>query len=407
MKMRITLEKALELIRTSVKPLTPIKRPPKDALGLISAEKLVSEMDQPPFPRSPYDGYALRAEDSFGASDKNPVTLKIVGSSFAGSPADAFVNSGEAVRIMTGGAIPYGADCIIKQENTNCCERTVSIFESLKPYDNYCHQGEDFHKGDVLVESGIKVTAAFHAVATSAGCCKLKVFPKPWISIISTGDELQELGSPLKYSHIYNSNAAYLSSRLKELTVPSLDLGPVRDELEDIKAAIEKALKLSDFIICSGGVSVGQKDLVPLALEQLGANIIFHGVSIKPGMPAAFAMLQNKPILALSGNPFACAVTFELFARTVIACLSSDATFEPRVLKAVLSESYNHERPIHRFHRGVLKNGAVSIPGEQGNGKLRTMIGCNCLVELPAGDKPIYAGETVSAYLLEGELYGI
>lgn len=405
--MRITLEDALELIRVSVIPLAPAKLPLKDTLGLITAEKLASEMDQPPFPRSPYDGYALRAEDSFGASDNYPITLKVVGSSFAGSPADAFVSSGEAVRIMTGGAIPEGADCIIKQENTNGGEKTVAIFESLKPYDNYCHQGEDFHKGDTLAESGIKVTAAVHAVATSAGCSELKVFPKPWISIISTGDELQELGSMLQYSHIYNSNAAYLSSRLKELSVPSLDLGPVCDELEGIKAAIEKALKLSDFIICSGGVSVGQKDLVPLALEQLGAKIIFHGVAIKPGMPAAFAMLQNKPILALSGNPFACAVTFELLARTVTACLASDATFEPRVVKAVLSEGYDRKRPVRRFHRGILKSGVVRVPGEQGNGQLRTMIGCNCLVDLPAGDKPLCAGETVNAYLLEGELYGI
>ena len=405
--MRISLENAQELLRESIKPLPYARLALHEALGCIMAETVMAQIDQPPFPRSPYDGYALRAFDSVCATHLLPVELKIIGHSFAGKPSEVTVGVGEAVRIMTGGMIPLGADCVIAQEQTDGGEAHVKIYKELKPFENYCRLGEDFLSGTEIVPNGIPVTAAVLGVAASAGCTELSVFPKPHVTVFSTGDELQNPGQALGSGQIYSSNSVLLSARLKELGIPVAGNTCVRDDLTELMCVFEKANKSSDLIISTGGVSVGLHDLVPEALERLGAKIVFKGVDIKPGMPAIFAMLNGKPILALSGNPFACAVTFELLARPAIAVLSSDNRIELRREKAALTKDCVKKRLVRRFQRGILKYGAVSIPGEQGNGQLRTMIGCNCLAELPAGNESILAGSPVDVYMLEGEIYGI
>lgn len=405
--MRISLENALDMLRTKLRPLPPVRLPLFETLGCITAEEVSAQLDQPPFPRSPYDGYALRASDSTSASRETPVTLIVTDQSYAGKPADVAVGIGEAVRIMTGGVIPDGADCVIPQEETDEGEKLVRIYKALGPYDNYCKQGEDFLRGTSIIQNGIPVTSAVLGVAASAGCSELKVFPKPKVAIVSTGDELQTLGLPLRRGQIYDANSALLYGRLAELRIPVTDSIHVCDELSELTRAIEKASGSSDLVICTGGVSVGQRDLVPAALEKLGAEMVFHGIAIKPGMPAAFALLHDKPILALSGNPFASAVTFEMLARTAISVLASNPHLEARLAKASLSEGFSRKRPVRRFQRGVLSGATVTIPGEQGNGQLRTMIGCNCLVDLPEGNHLLSAGMPVDVYLLEGEIYGI
>lgn len=405
--MRITLENAIALLRTRLCPLPPVRLPLYETLGCITAEETLAQLDQPPFPRSPYDGYALRASDSRNASRENPVTLTVTGQSFAGAPACVAVGVGEAVRIMTGGLIPDGADCVIAQESTDEGEIKVKIYKALSPNENYCIQGEDFLRGMGIIRCGIPVTSAVLGVAASAGCTELKVFPKPRAAILSTGDELQTLGLPLQKGQIYNSNAPLLAGRILELGLLVTQNAHVNDELSVLTQAIEAAIHSSDIVICTGGVSVGQRDLVPAALEKLGAETVFHGVAIKPGMPAAFAILHGKPVLALSGNPFAASVTFELLARCALSVLASNPRLEARLSKAVLAEGFSRKRPVRRFQRGILSDGAVTIPGEQGNGQLRTMIGCNCLVDLPEGNTPLPAGMPVDVYLLGSDIYGI
>ena len=405
--MSISLEAALELLNANLKPLPPVRLPLFDTLGCITAEEVFAQINQPPFPRSPYDGYALRAADSEGASREHPIKLIVKDQSFAGKPTEQEVGPLEAVRIMTGGVIPVGADCVIPQEHTDSGESCVCIYKAHRPFDNYCKQGEDFLIGTKIIESGIPVTAAVLGVAASAGCEELLVYPCPKASVISTGDEIQALGKPLQKGQIYGSNSALLLGRLDELRIPAAESVQVCDEIDALMQTFESTNRASDIIISTGGVSAGQKDLVPEALKRLGAEIIFHGVSLKPGMPAVFAILNGKPVLAFSGNPFACAVTFELLARPALAALASDKRIEARKNKAVLTESFKKKRPVPRYYRGILADGKVVIPGEQGNGQIRTMIGCNCLVELPAGDAPLPEGEEVNVYMLGSEIYGI
>ena len=396
---RISLEEALQRLASAVKPLAALDQPLDAALGRILAAPVIAAIDQPPFARSPYDGYALIAADSQGASQATPVRLKVVGKSIAGSPADLRIERDQAVRIMTGGVIPDGADCVIMQEQTDYGEQTVMIYQELKARANYCERGEDFKTGDVLVAAGRPLGAAEYAVLSSAGCETVKVFPAPQVAVFSTGKELQRVGQLLKPGQIYDSNSAFMRARLQELRVPVVTAARVDDELDELMQAFSTASRQADLVVSTGGVSVGEKDLVPEALKRLGAELIFHGVDIKPGMPAAAAILNGVPILALSGNPFAAAVTFELLVRPVLARLASDNRHKSQQVEARLATDFEKFRPNRRFQRGILDAGKVTIPAAQGNGQMLTMVGCNCLVELPAGDA-LPAGSSVTVYLL-------
>lgn len=403
--MRISLERALELIEEKIFPLRARHLPFGSALGCVTAEDVPALLNQPPFPRSPYDGYALFSRDSAGASKNAPVTLRVVGRSFAGAPAGLELKSGEAVRIMTGGEIPAGADCVIMQEKTDCGEERVQIYESLSPYQNYCHMGEDFKIGEVLISAGTLVNAPVLAVAACSGYKELPVIPLPRTAIIATGDELIHAGEELSTGQIYSSNSVLLSGRLAELSVPVTHESIVSDTLTDICGRIESAAKDAELIITTGGVSVGEKDLVPAALEKLGAKMLFHGVAIKPGMPTALADFRGVSVLALSGNPFACAASFELLGRPLLSRLSANPRLSPPIYEACLEQDFDYHRSMRRFHRGMCRDGIVRIPPEQGNGQLRTMIGCNCLIELPSGEGALKAGSTVRVYSLESESY--
>lgn len=396
----IELEQAQALLRHRLSTLPAAELPLGKALHCTLAQDIVATIDQPPFPRSPFDGYALKAADSVGASEETPAHLKVVGRSFAGAPAAVALGQGEAVRIMTGGCIPKGADCVIKQEETDCGEALVAVFRQLSSQENYCHQGEDFQKGAVLVPQGTQVTAAVAAVAAASGYAAVRCVPRVRAALLSTGDELQQPGTPLPAGHIYDANSAYLAARLAELHVHTTCAAPAADDMEALMAGIRQGLHAADCLIITGGVSVGQHDLVPAALAALDAKIVFHGVAMKPGAPALFALLDGKPILALSGNPFAVAASCEVLVRPALAILSGNAATLPRVTTAILSAAYPKASPRRRILRGRLAQGQVVLPQAQGNGQLSTLVGCNCLVDIPAGSTALPAGTRVTAYWL-------
>ena len=396
----ISLEKAQNIIQNHVAPLSPVTLALEDTVHCLLAEDIVAAVDQPPFHRSPYDGYALSAKDSAAAGKDSPVTLTVVGKSRAGCPASVAISPGQAVRIMTGGEIPVGADCVIPQEDTDEGEDIVNIYKSLLPYDNYCNKGEDFLKGTLLAEKGEVITSAVVAVAASAGYTKLPCISPIQAAIVSTGDELREPGQPLTAGQIYESNGIFIKTRLSELGIHTSKSVITGDRLDRITDNILDGIRCADIVILTGGVSVGQFDLVPLALSELGAEILFHGVEIKPGMPALFAILEGKPVMALSGNPFAAAVSFEVLVRPALAALSDNKAFCMKTTIAKLSSDYGKKSPCRRFLRGKIENDMAIIPDKQGNGQLRTMIGCNCLIEIPAGSGALCAGTEVVTHLL-------
>ena len=396
--MSISLEQAWQLIDSRTTCLDTAGLPLFEAVGRALRQDIHAAITQPPFPRSPLDGYALRAADITAASRENPAVLQVIDRSFAGFPAAKTVDTGEAVRIMTGAPIPDGADCVIRQEDTDCGEETVRIYTPLQPHDNYCFAGEDYRAGDLLVSAGSRITAGVCALLSGAGIDRVQVTGLPRVAVISTGSELQKPGTPLSYGKIYDANSAYLMARLRELGIEQATAACVGDDGKALESAFRTALRDYDLVISTGGVSVGQADLVPPTLKALGGEDIFHGIAVKPGMPAAFFTVDGKPVLALSGNPFACVVTFELLGRRALAALSGDAAFLPVTETAKLSGDEKKARPVRRFVSAQLKGGFVSLSPVTQNGRTRMLPEGNCLAELPEGKDPLAAGTELTVY---------
>jgi molybdopterin molybdotransferase len=397
----VTLENAIEQIRAYVCENTAENLPLVRAAGRVIAEDLHSQMNNPPFPRSPLDGYAVRGADVAYASKESPVTLRVIGLLFAGDDGSSLrVRKGEAVRIMTGAMIPGGADCVIRQEDSDEGDGFVKLYAGIKAYDNYCCTGEDFAEGELLLKTGTYIDSAAVAVAASAGIAQIKVHKKVRAAVISTGDELQQPGEKLNRGKIYDSNASGLAVRLLQLGTEVVSVEAVKDSIDAITAAIKAASKSADVVVTTGGVSVGQKDLVAKALEVLNAQIVFHGIRIKPGMPTLFAMIGNAAIFGLSGNPFSAAVAFELLMPHMLAGAQGAAAYSPVVLRTVAQDGFEKPSHVRRFLRGIYSEGRVKIPQAQSNAQMRSMIGCNCLLDIPAGSGVLKAGDAVRAILL-------
>lgn len=386
--MRISLEEAVGLIEKNIKRKAVEKISIWDSLDRTIAENFTAKIDNPPFNRSPYDGYALKADDT-----PTEMPLKVIGESFAGSPAEVTVGRGEAVRIMTGGVIPEGADCVVPQEETDMGERLVMVNRRFMPFDNYIRRGEDFLEGDLLIEKGSHINASAAALAAASGNDRIVVYPEISAAVISTGDELVDVGGKLKTGQIYDTNLIYTMLKLKEIGVKTVYSASVGDDLDRLRENILAACESADMVITTGGVSVGQKDLIPKALKDIGAEIIFHGVDIKPGMPTLFAVREGIPILALSGNPFAAAVGLEVMGRPLIAGLTGNNELLPKRNEAVLANGFHKKSNTRRFVKAVERDGYVTIPPSQGNGSMKTTAECNCYIDVPAGLDELKAGD--------------
>jgi molybdopterin molybdotransferase len=401
MRKMIDLTAAKKIIDKRVNPLDPVLSAAAGAVGCILSEDIRAKITQPPFDRSPLDGYAIKSSDSKNACKDSPVSLLVVGKSFAGEPSSVKIEGGEAMRIMTGGLMPPGADCVIRQEDTDEGEGFVSIYRQLGHFSNYCHKGEDYKTGKVLARKGMLVTAAVAAVAASSGYDRLPCIPKMRAAIISTGDELKSPSEELSEGQIYDANAAYLEARILELGGRAVWRAHARDSADEIIIALRNGLENADIIITTGGVSVGEKDLMPSVLKEIGADTHFHGLEMKPGMPTLFASINGKPILVLSGNPFSAAVAFEMLGRRILARLTGNDAMLPATAQAILQNDFNKASPYQRFIRGTTKDGKVSVPKSQGNGQLSAMVGSNCLVDIPGGSKPLKAGAQLKVHIIE------
>lgn len=402
METGISVERAIELIHFYTNPVGTERVSAIQAHGRVLAADVRSPMDQPPWPRSPLDGYALRSEDTKTA----PVKLKVADTIYAGGWAEKTVEAGECVRLMTGAPIPAGCDCVIRQEDTDLGEDEVLIPKPLQRFENYCFAGEDFKKGDVLLPSGTRLTGNAYGVLAAAGLLRedelLTVYKPVRCAVLCTGDELvPNTVRPLPKGKIYSSNEAVLTARLLELGVEITTVqGEFSDDPQKLADAIRQAAEISDVILTTGGVSVGAKDILHETLPLLNAERIFWRVRLKPGTPLMFSLFEGKPILSLSGNPFAASATFELFARPLLGKLAGCADLEAQVVEATLATPFEKFGKGRRFVRAVLENGGVTLPKGHSSGQLASSVGTNCLAEIPPSDAPIEAGTTVRVWIL-------
>lgn len=386
-----------------------------DSIGRILAADVYAPIDNPPFDRSPIDGYALIASDIRSASREKPVHLKVIAKVCAGGFFSGKIQNGQAVRIMTGAPIPEGCDACIRQEDTDYGEDIVTIFTSLNAGDNYCRSGEDYVKGQRLLSEGTKLGYVEISLLASMGIEKVHVVKKPAIALFTTGDELVFPGSPLKPGKIYNSNLYGVASRLTELGYKINVMEQIPDNGDQAAKAIEHAAHEADVILTTGGVSVGQKDILHDVLRLLSARRLFWGIRMKPGMPTMASLINKTVMVSLSGNPFGALATFEVLVRPLLAKLSRDDSIEPKRKRAVLENSFEKNSSVPRYVRGVYfeKNsglqeneaafysGRVAIPsGSHSSGILASMRTCNCLIEVPEGSCGLCSGSIVDIVLL-------
>ena len=393
--MSITLEEAQNLVVRYAPVLNEEYVPLAESVGRRLTSDIRSAFPQPPFDRSPLDGYAVVAADVASATPDTPVKLQVVDKLWAGMPARVGVKRGQAVRLMTGCMIPSGADAVIRQEDTDLGVEIVQIFRPVASGKNICYRGEEYGTDALLLRRENRVDAASVAVAAGAGFTQLRVRRRARAVILTTGDEVRQPGTVLPAGKIYDSNTAYLSARLHQLGVETVAALTQEDDLTALSAALRRYAGEVDLILTTGGVSVGEKDLLEQAVKAAGAEVIFHGIDIKPGMPTLFAVLGNARLLCLSGNPFSAVVPFELLLRPMLAEMTGDPEPLLRADTAIAAQGFDKASPSRRFLRAFCKQGRVYPPAAQSNGQMRSMIGCNCLIDVPAGSGAIRPGDPV------------
>ena len=372
--------------------------------GRVLAQEVRSPGDVPPFDRSPLDGYAFRAADSQYASKDAPVTLKVLEEITAGDVPHFEITEGTASRIMTGAPIPEGADAVTMYEVTEFTDTEVKIFRPSKPGENVVYKGEDIKAGTLLACPGMKIDAGLAGTIASQNIEKPLVHKKIKVGIISTGSELQRVGTELEQGKIYDSNSYTFTAACVSKGFDAIRYGIVRDTADEISCAICKALSECDAVILTGGASVGDFDVTPEAMEKAGAEILFRGVDLKPGMACAFAIKDDKLICGLSGNPASALTTFYVVALPALKKMAGESDCIPKEFTVTLANDFSKKSRGTRVLRGRLDLGgdepAFVIPGAQGNVVLSSSIGADCMAIVPAGSGPLPAGTKLRAFLM-------
>lgn len=396
----ISLEQAVAMTFAQIDTVRETEEIPLlEALGRELAEDCFAAFDNPPFNRSPLDGYTFASADTVGATKDRPAKFQIIGEECAGQFFGGKVLPGTALRIMTGGAIPAGCDCVVRQESVKTDEDTLLVPFAMQPHENFCFAGEDIQKGTLLARKGTRLTAAHLGVLASMGYGTAKVIRRVRVAIASTGDELLQPGEPLSSGKIYNSNLYALSGRLRELGFLPEVLGILPDDAEKAAEIIGKWQDKVDLFLTTGGVSVGKKDIMHGVVAKIGKKL-FWRVCMKPGGPAIAYTFGRTLGIALSGNPFAAYATFELLARPALRKLSGREDLALRTAQAVLADAFPKESRGRRFIRARYEAGRVHLPGQHASGSLFSVVGCNAFVDIPAGTGALKAGESVKVVLL-------
>lgn len=375
-----------------------------DSLDHVLAEDIISNINIPPFDRSPLDGYAYKAEDTIHATKDSPITLEVIDNIQAGYVSEKIIEKGQAIRIMTGAKIPTGANVIMRYEDTEFTETQVKIFISLKPNSNIAKMGEDMEIGDLVLQNGIIIGPAEIGLLASLGKSHVKVYAKPRIAILATGDELVGISSDLKEGKIRNSNSYFLAAQIKKLGAEPVILGISKDNLKDTTKELVSALKWADMIITTGGASVGDADIIKEAFEGAGSKILFWKVQMKPGTPIVAAKNENKFLFGLSGNPAAAYITFEQFVRPTILRLMGKVKSNLMKVNSILENDFTKISGQNRYVRAFTYKKDdkyyTKLPNKHSSGVLSSMSSTNSLLFVPGGTGPYKSGDQIQVELI-------
>ncbi|NIQ94206.1 MAG: molybdopterin molybdotransferase MoeA [Desulfuromonadales bacterium] len=394
----LSYEEAIERIDRTVLPLPPVAVALTEARGRVLAEPVRSRWDLPPSTNSAMDGYA------FGfAGQTSGAKLRLAGFVPAGSDQHGRIDTGCCVKIMTGASLPVGCDTVVPVEDVVAMEEEIRLESDVRPGQHVRHQGEEARGGEILLPSGIELRPGEIALLASAGVEQVVVHPSPTVAVLSTGDELVELGAAPGPGQIVNSNYYLLAGRLAEEDCHVLPLGIASDERADLAQRLQRGLE-ADMLISTGGVSMGDRDLVRPVLSDHGFELGFWKVRIKPGKPVLFGTAGRSVVFGLPGNPAASAATFELFVRPALRRMAGFRDILPPRLRTVLTEGITGGASRQRFIWGTLheEQGAYFFnPGSrQGSGQNRSMCGAQALLSVPAGEAGLAEGSQVDVMLL-------
>ncbi|GER66430.1 molybdopterin molybdenumtransferase [Weizmannia acidilactici] len=406
-KVEEAIRKVMEWTRTGRQETVPIK----ESLNRVLAKDLTATNDVPWFKRSPYDGYAIFSGSTAEANADHPVLLEVLGTIGAGYTWDEGIKPDQAVKIMTGAAIPDGADAVIMVELTKELEKDGKIYVQIKRKvekgENIVEIGEDMKKGEILVPKGTTVNPGVMATLATFGYQDVPVMKKPKAAIIATGSELLEVDEPLEKGKIRNSNAYMLWGQVIRAGGEPVFYRLVKDDFNETYEAVKRALGEADIVMTTGGVSVGDFDYIPKVYEKLGAELLFNKVAMRPGSVTSAAVLAGKILFGLSGNPSACYVGFELFVRPYLKTMLGHRNVYLKRAQATLGEDFPKPNPFTRFVRaklsyeaGVIHAGPVRM--DKSN-IVSSLIEANALIVLPGGSRGFTKGLQVDVLLLEDE----
>lgn len=375
------------------------------------AQDIVATNDVPHFNRSPYDGFALRSKDTAKGSINTPLEFEVVEELAAGMVSNIPVQKNQAARIMTGAQMPAECDAVIMLELTKEFEKDgkkyISFKRSLKEGENVSFQGEDAKKGDVLVKKGTAINPGIIGLLATFGYAEVPVATKPVVGLFATGSELLDVNEPLQPGKIRNSNSHAISAQIRRAGGEIRFYGKLKDEFELSYEAISTALEEVDLLITTGGVSVGDFDLLPDIYQKIGADVLFNKVAMRPGSVTTVAVYNNKFLFGLSGNPSASYVGFELFARPIIRTMLFSEHPHLRKETAQLAEDFLKPNPFSRLLRTRLfyESGQLKVTpsGVDKSNITTSLAGANSLTVLPGGTRGFQTGDFVDILLLDDQ----
>ncbi len=329
----VPYEDALRRIQKSVRPVERKETVPiENALDRVLTEDIVARMSVPPFDRASMDGYAVKAEDTFGATTLKPKNLKLSAVLHAGTPSKEIVGTGQCIQVATGAPMPDGADAVVMVEFTEKRGDAISFLKPVYPGANISPKGEDIEEGQVVLRGEQQLYPARIGALTALGMKEVSVYEKPKIAVVPTGTEIQDVGTPLKAGHIYDVNSYTLSSIINKNGGIPVRSQAVPDTTEDLKKAVKEFLEY-DMLVFSGGSSVGEKDLLMNVTKDVG-NILFHGIQIKPGKPTLYALVDDRPVFGMPGYPTSCLLNAYLL---LVPAIRKIARLPPRATKTVMT----------------------------------------------------------------------
>ncbi|HSN82991.1 MAG TPA: gephyrin-like molybdotransferase Glp [Polyangiales bacterium] len=397
-----TIEEALASMMPAFVPIGEETLHLEHAAGRHLSRDITAPVDSPPFDNSAMDGYAVRAGEVGSATPEMPVELPVHGESRAGGPLPGPLPPHAACRIFTGAPMPDGADAVVMQEDTASAGDGVRIREAAKRGQHVRTRGSDLRAGEVMLRAGDRLGPGEIGVLASQNIDRVHVYRRPKVAILSTGDELRELGAALEPGTIVNSNVYVLTEMVRSLGAVPVPLPAARDDVTEIESALRQALE-ADVVITMGGVSVGAYDFVHEAFERIGIEPAFWKVRIKPGKPLAFAKHQGKPVIGVPGNPISAMVTFELLVAPGLRAMLGDPQPHPQPVSAKLRGTYKRRPGRTEIARGVAtREGGdivVTLNDQQGSGSLPSFVGVNALAILPPESAELRDGDRVDVIL--------